>query len=228
METAKRQLLWECGLVTGVLLGLLHLLYSFRSVGWIQTYLSAMVAILFLYVPVIVLLKKRRPVDFLDRGWPEYRRSLLWCVGTLAAVFIPYAFIAHYWMLWFYGYHQFSPAGLDPAGGGKFGSFVLYQLLMVALPEEFFFRGYLQSTLNRIWPKRWKILGTWVGPAWLVTALVFAFAHSVVILRWWHFSIFFPALLFGWLREKTGTLTAPILWHAFANIFMDWFVRSYS
>ena len=98
---------------------------------------------------------------------------------------------------------------------------------MVALPEEFFFRGYFQSTLNRVWPTRWRFLGASFGPALPITALVFAVAHSVIALQWWHFSIVFPALLFGWLREKTGSITAPILWHGAANIFMVWFLRSY-
>ncbi|HPQ81946.1 MAG TPA: CPBP family glutamic-type intramembrane protease, partial [bacterium] len=42
-----------------------------------------------------------------------------------------------------------------------------------------------------------------------------------------HFSIFFPALVFGYLRERTGSITAPALFHAASNILMDWIARSY-
>ncbi len=41
------------------------------------------------------------------------------------------------------------------------------QLLVVALPEEAFFRGYLQSALDRVFPPRFRVAGATLGPAWL-------------------------------------------------------------
>src|SRR3990167_7751116 len=104
---------------------------------------------------------------------------------------------------------------------------LLLNLLVVALPEEFYFRGFLQSRFNQLWPAKWRLLGAELGWGWIVTAVIFAFAHSVLNLQWWHFSIFFPALLFGYLRERTNSLTAPILFHTFSNCFMNWFAKSY-
>ncbi|MFH0799578.1 MAG: JDVT-CTERM system glutamic-type intramembrane protease, partial [Pseudomonadota bacterium] len=106
-------------------------------------------------------------------------------------------------------------------------NFALVQILLVALPEEFFFRGYFQSAANAIFPGRMRFFGANIGWGLLVTAAVFAFAHSVVLYKWWHFSIFFPALVFGYLRERTGTITVPVLFHAASNILMDWITRSY-
>jgi hypothetical protein len=103
----------------------------------------------------------------------------------------------------------------------------LFQLLLVAIPEEFFFRGYFQSTIDRVFTSRKRLLGVDVGWGFLITAVVFAIAHTIVAYQWWHFSIFFPALLFGYLRLKTGSITAPILFHTASNVLMDWFSRSY-
>ena len=36
---------------------------------------------------------------------------------------------------------------------------VYHQLIDVALPEEFFFRGYLQTNLNRAWGRPFSFLG---------------------------------------------------------------------
>ncbi|MBI3540840.1 MAG: CPBP family intramembrane metalloprotease [Deltaproteobacteria bacterium] len=90
---------------------------------------------------------------------------------------------------------------------------VLVQLFVVALPEEFFFRGYLQTILRRKYRLQVAIP---------IASLLFAFSHSVIALQWWHFAIFFPALVFGWLREKTGGLVAPILFHALSNVAVFW------
>ena len=35
-----------------------------------------------------------------------------------------------------------------------------------------------------------------------------------------HLAVFFPSLVFGWLRERTGTIVAPTLYHAACNIMV--------
>ncbi|MCB1214501.1 MAG: CPBP family intramembrane metalloprotease, partial [Deltaproteobacteria bacterium] len=75
--------------------------------------------------------------------------------------------------------------------------------------------------------KPWNILGARLGPAWILTSLIFAFSHSLMTLQWWHFAIFFPGLAFGWLREKTGYLSAGILFHALSNTYAQWIFLNY-
>ena len=99
-----------------------------------------------------------------------------------------------------------------------------YHLFFVALPEEMFYRGYMQSRLDEVWRPRWRILGADLGVGWLVTCVVFAFGHSLVVFQWWHFAIFFPSLVFGWLRARTGDVMAGAFFHAWCNIgvvFLD-------
>jgi hypothetical protein len=98
---------------------------------------------------------------------------------------------------------------------------VLAQLLLVALPEEYFYRGYLQTTLARVWPKRAKLWIFEVGPAILVTSLLFGLGHVVIDIRPARMSVFFPSLLFGWMRDRTGTLATGIFYHAACNLLVE-------
>lgn len=93
-----------------------------------------------------------------------------------------------------------------------------YHLFFVAIPEELFYRGYMQSRLDQAFPPRWRLLGAKVGPGWLLTCLLFAFGHSLVDVQWWHFAIFFPSLVFGWMRARTGGILAGAFFHAWSNV----------
>jgi len=99
-----------------------------------------------------------------------------------------------------------------------FLTLVAYQIFFVAIPEEFFYRGYLQTRLNELHPRRFTVLGVRLGWGAVVANLLFAFGHSVVQLQWWHFATFFPGLLFAWARERTGGVVPGALFHAFCNV----------
>jgi len=88
---------------------------------------------------------------------------------------------------------------------------------VVALPEEFFYRGYLQTRLRDAWPWGRVVLGVRLGPAFFLTAALFALGH-LAIFQVWRLGVFFPALLFGFLREKTGTVIGAALFHALCNL----------
>ncbi|MCB9779003.1 MAG: CPBP family intramembrane metalloprotease [Alphaproteobacteria bacterium] len=95
---------------------------------------------------------------------------------------------------------------------------VAYQLFFVAIPEEFFYRGYVQTRLNEHWPRRFLIFGTPMGWGSVMAALYFAFGHSLVEVHWWHFATFFPGMVFAWMRERTGGVVAGAVFHAACNI----------
>lgn len=166
---------------------------------------------------------RKREIDFLDRSIRSFVSSLVVFIISALIVFPAFFFFAHFWQIWVKGY---TAIGLAPFPA--LDRVVLYQLLLVSLPEEFYFRGYVQSAMNMLFRPRWKVLGVRLGWGWIVTALVFAFAHSIIFYQWWHFAIFFPALVFGYLRERTGSVTAPTLFHALSNILMNWFSRCYA
>jgi membrane protease YdiL (CAAX protease family) len=220
--TSRKSLLIELSVVTLAALAVTRIFFSLQGISLIQWAMPLIVAVIFLYTPVFVLWFRKRKIDFLDKGIRGYARSFLYFIITAAIVFPPFLIGAHFWQLLVYKYHGFSLQGYP-----DFLNTMFFQLLVIALPEEFYFRGYFQSAMNAVFTKRWRILGADLGPGWLITAFVFAIAHSIVMYRWWHFAIFFPALLFGYLRERTGSIVAPTLFHASCNLMMDWFVRCY-
>ncbi|HEX8909861.1 MAG TPA: MXAN_2755 family glutamic-type intramembrane protease [Anaeromyxobacteraceae bacterium] len=94
------------------------------------------------------------------------------------------------------------------------------QLLVVALPEELFYRGWMQTTWAATAPERGvTVLGARLGAGFLATQGLFALGHLVVF-QAWRLGTFFPGLLFGWLRQRTGSLAAPVLVHALSNLFL--------
>lgn len=97
-------------------------------------------------------------------------------------------------------------------------SLLFSQLFAVAVPEEFFFRGYLQTTFNREFGTPYRLCGAHLGAGWLVQAGAFALCHlpqgSWVSLR-----VFFFALLAGWLRDRSGSLLAPAVYHGLGNVW---------
>lgn len=62
------------------------------------------------------------------------------------------------------------------------------------------------------------MLGADLGWGWILATLLFAFGHSLVSPQWWHFATFFPGLVFGWMRQRTGGIVAGALFHAWANV----------
>jgi membrane protease YdiL (CAAX protease family) len=94
------------------------------------------------------------------------------------------------------------------------------QLVVVALPEELFFRGLLLHLLEKALPPRRRLLGGGIGWALVISAALFAVIH---LPRDWDprsLATFFPGLLFGWMRSATGSILAPALAHASSNVFI--------
>lgn len=101
----------------------------------------------------------------------------------------------------------------------RFVEWVIDDLFVVALPEEFFYRGYIQTRLRDAWPRGRLFLGARLGPSFWVTAVLFALGH-LAIFRVWRLGVFFPALIFGWMRERSNSVVGAALFHAAANILI--------
>lgn len=213
---------FEVIVVTAILVFLARFLYGSQNILFIGQYYATIFAVLFLYVPVLILWRRKEKIDFIDRSLKDFLKGLSYFLITSLIVFPPYLLCAHFWMVYVEG-----SVGFVAAPFPDIWQTIIFQILFVALPEEFYFRGYMQGTLNSVFGRPLRFL--WVNIGWsiLVTSVIFAFSHSVVHYAWWHFSIFFPALLFGWLREKTGSITAPVLFHAACNVVSSWIITCY-
>lgn len=221
IETSRKHLLWELSTVTAALLLFARGLFYLRHVAIIDRNMSVIIALVFIYTPIAVLGFRRRPMDFVDTSWRAFCRSVLLFLMASVIVFPPFFLAAHGWQTVVMGRHWAGMASAPTL------FFVFVQVVVVALYEEFYFRGYFQTTMDIAFGRPWRMLGAGLGWGWIITAGVFAVAHTIVYYRWWHFAIFFPALIFGYLRERTGSIVAPILFHAASNVLMDWFARFY-
>ena len=54
--------------------------------------------------------------------------------------------------------------------------------------------------------------------AWIVSSALFAVGHFFTEPHPERLAVFFPALVFGWLRARTGGIGAPALFHALCNV----------
>jgi membrane protease YdiL (CAAX protease family) len=150
----------------------------------------------------------------------EGARAAAWALGCAIVIFGPY-YLG--WRYWWHPHHAFS-LDFKPI---DFGNDVLGQLLLVALPEEAFYRGYLQTELDKALPPRLNVFGAKVGLGLLITSLVFAIGHFVTVPFPARLAVFFPSLVFGWLRTRTGGIGAALAFHAFCNVFSEILGRAY-
>jgi membrane protease YdiL (CAAX protease family) len=97
-------------------------------------------------------------------------------------------------------------------------AFVLPVLIFPIL-EEIVFRGLLQGWLLS------RLGRGGFGPlsfANLIAAVIFAAAHLIHQPPLWAALVFFPALIFGFFRERHDTLGSPILLHVWYNLGWLW------
>jgi uncharacterized protein len=212
-----------------------------RFVPFIAQNLQAFVAFAFIYVPVWS--SRRRHEDLAIYGFTTHprRRALAFGLVGPAVVFPIFllGFVCFYqiicqapaltalapptWCARFIGWtglwHPRPPADFLVSG--------LNQLVVVALPEELFFRGYLLALLEAAFPPRRRLLGGGIGGALVLSAALFAVGHLLVDFDPRRLVTFFPGLLFGWMRSATGNIAAGTFVHAASNLYIEALQRTF-
>ena len=89
-------------------------------------------------------------------------------------------------------------------------------VLVAAVLEELVFRGVLLALLDRALPQLWRIAGAYIG--WGGVALTMAFVALHGLRPGLLAGVLPAALLYLWLRERTGSLLAPIAAHLAWNL----------
>lgn len=153
------------------------------------------------------------------RGLPSALREIGVALGVAAVIFPPFS-VGFY--LWHGAAHPFR-WNLPP----DFASFVAAQLVVVALPEEVFFRGWVQTRLHDAFAPR-RVLGAWLHPGVLIAqSVLFAIVHVFAEPHPARLAVFFPGLVFAWLRGWRGGVGAAIVFHAISNVFSELLVRGW-
>jgi uncharacterized protein len=212
-----------------------------RSVALVNEILHGSIALVFLLAPSYAARIAGRPFDYRAAGLgltpvKQNLRTLALALATTWPLFLA-GFLLYYGLLcsgsaplWvqrvgdvlspicpgWLGLRGFSlrlPTG--------FALLALSQLLVVALPEEVFFRGYLMSRLEERWPSRRRLWGAAVGWPLLVSSLLFGLGHFLVDFQPARLAVMVPALAFGWMRQRTGSLAPAAVFHALCNLFSE-------
>lgn len=158
-----------------------------------------------------VVLPGRLDVARLSRSALE---AVLWAALLSAITFGPF-FVG--WRMFWHPHGAFSLR----LGAWDVLNEVFGQVVIIALPEEAFYRGYLQSRLDDLLPVRVRAFGAELGPSILVTSVIFALGHFATIREPARLAVFFPSLLFGFLRARTGGIGAGVAFHASCNVFSE-------
>lgn len=233
-EDRERKVAWR---MVGLLLLSLTVAKSIAWVPFLGTLAITVAAVMQLYIPLWRVQTLGLDRDFVGLHLRSIRQDLKG-VGLLVLVtFPPYA-LAHFWFMteahaWlssrgieqilrYVPQMRFAP-GLPPSDewlarfGGLLQSSVTH-FLGVALPEETFYRGYLQPRLESGDPPKHRICGVPFGRATIWCTFMFALGH---VLGEWNplrLGPFLPGLVFAWQRNATQSVVGAIVFHALCNI----------
>jgi uncharacterized protein len=208
--SALPQRIWtEVLLLYAGVIAAIALFKAFSFIPFIQENLGGIAGLLFLFVPLEFLYRKGEKSDDFGISWRFFGRGLAWALILIAVTF-PLYIPAYQWWFGRSEFHFALP--------GDFWKQCVGFVLLVALRGEVFNRVYMQPRLDVVFPRKVKILGAEVGWSLVVTAGLFALGH-LVDPRADKLGTFFPGLVFGWLRAKTGSIGGAVLFHAACNIW---------
>jgi len=168
------------------------------------------------------------PIDT-KRILKETTRAFL--IGTaLTLLILPFFWLGfHFWYdvrAPFQAARVWKEYGSSPLLGML--SLFMAHLFVVALPEEAFFRGYLQTSLDDRSPWSLRVLGLRLTLGLLLSSAIFSLGHLTTAPQLGRLAVFFPSLLFGVLRDKTGGIGASVFLHAQCNVLAAVLGRGYA
>jgi hypothetical protein len=217
--------------VTAVLSVLYHLGFV---IPWLKQNLGGLAAVIFVYAAAIRIWRADEDLSSYGITPRPVGVNLAWGLGSAAVVLTIFlvAYVSYYSTVCASDASLLGPLGRDcsryvgswtevewswPEG---FWEVALAEVLVVAIPEEIFFRGYVQGRLDRIWRSRVRLLGVEVGWSLPAQAVLFGLGHFLVDFNPLRLAVALPALAFGFLRAGAGSVAAPALFHAACNIFV--------
>jgi len=164
--------------------------FQISYLNWDGALISAALSILSIIV-ILYLIKNR----------PSYHILPSSSHGRLFIIIVGFAFLI---------------ALLTAPYTNRIAGFVFF-LVFVGFGEELLFRGYIQSRLNMVFGRPFQLFGVHWGWGLIIASLLFGFMHFFnphnPYHLWWVFWTFFSGLLFGLIREKTGSVVAPAIIH---------------
>jgi membrane protease YdiL (CAAX protease family) len=202
-------------------------LFRLQGLPFIRNNLHALVAAVFLFLPQLLLRRRADLEAYGLRARPVALGLRLAGIGVLVILplfvigFVAYnRFLCAHWPALVPGscWHVLHPGLRLPAA---LPTMALAQLVVVALPEELFFRGYVQGRLEDALPARRRLFGAPVGWALVLQAALFGLGHFLVTFDPAMLTRAFPGLVFGWMYARTRSILAGTIFHAACNLLVE-------
>jgi membrane protease YdiL (CAAX protease family) len=181
--------------------------------------------------------RRRRRQSRLDRTLAYYGRGAVFRPRALGAdlgralliavvTFVPFAVGHHFWQMFNAppGKYVYYRSTIPP----DLFAIWLKNTFLVALPEELFYRGFVETRLERIWPTKRFVLGVPIGRTVIVASAMFALGHYLG--EWGNparLGPFFPAFIFSMLTRRGGSITGAVAYHGLSNAFSATLLAGY-
>lgn len=203
-DTSVRWILAETASLTLVAVLLVRLQMAIG--GWTALLAPAV----WIYIPLALILAGNHRMRRYGFALSAWRAGWVWLLASVLLVLAPFALLS-----------SICCGIVDPAADYSLRSIIgrlsaadpLYQLAAVAVPEELFFRGYVQARFADL-----PVASDNPAIPILLGAFFFALAHMLVEPGVIRAAVFFPGLIMGLLRHRSGGLAAPAGFHWLANL----------
>ncbi|MDA0712439.1 MAG: CPBP family intramembrane metalloprotease [bacterium] len=187
-----------------------------------------------LYLPLWLLRKQNANLydyDFFSSqqktNWKALLSDTKITLFVSLLVFVPYLVFYHFYQNYFATSHGMSLT-FQLNWGENWWQLFAVNLLIVALPEEVFYRAFLQNKLLQAWPNRTFVFFMPLGRAIIATNLFFALAHFTGDFNLSRLLPFFPGLVFSALTYYSRAIWGTVLLHALCNVLSNVLNNSYT
>jgi membrane protease YdiL (CAAX protease family) len=171
------------------------------------------IAFLFqVFVPIWLIERDRLPLSEFKICLPQNWAKDLTSVLIVSIVTLPPFFLAYYFLQNYFASTHGMTAHFEMAVPQDFLTHSIANLGLIALSEELFYRGYIQTRLLKQWP---------VVAVFVVTNAFFAFGHFIGDYNFARLLPFFPGLLFSYLAYRSKSIAPAVLYHGICNIFSE-------
>ena len=178
--------------------------------------------------PRLVRRRRRATMELLA----SYARGAVWrpraLVRDLGGVVVISAIVFPLFALGFHGW--MTVMGHAPRGfrvPDDLLEFWAKNTLLIALPEELFYRGFLETRLERWWPTKRSVLGIPLGRTVFLASALFALGHFLGEYNPARLGPFFPAFLFSALTRRGGSIMGAVIFHGLCNTFSHLLAAGY-
>ncbi len=158
-----------------------------------------------------------RTLSHYGRGAQLRWRALAADLGAavvVCAVTFPFFAVGHHYWQEFLG-HPLRAFRVPP----DLALVLLKNTFLIALPEELFYRGFLETRLERLWPTSTRVLWIPLGRTVFVASALFALGHFLGEYNPARLGPFFPAFVFSALTRRSGSITGAVCYHGASNAF---------